>query len=470
MAFPKGFLWGGAVAANQVEGAWDADGKGDSVADHFVMGKDGKFKTFTPEIDPDRRYPTHLGIDAYHHYEQDIALMAQMGFKVLRLSINWTRIFPEGDEEEPNEAGLAFYDHVVDCCLSHGIEPLVTLCHYEIPYHLVETYNGFASKRVIDLFCRYAEVVMLRLKGRVRRWLTFNELNAGMLPFMSLSVTGVREGSGEQEMFQGLHNALVASARTVELAHQIDPANQVGCMITQMTSYPLTCDPDDMMEFLQSNQQMNFLVGDVQVLGSYPYYAKTLLRNRGIKLDIASGELEQLARGTVDFYSFSYYESKCVSAKKVNDMVGGNIVGGARNPYLKASEWGWQIDPVGLRYTLNLLYDRYHVPLMVVENGLGARDVMEPDGSVHDPYRIEYLREHIHAMDQALADGVDLIGYTAWGCIDLVSNGTLQMSKRYGLIYVDLDDEGQGSLERTPKDSFWWYKRVIEHNGLGFEE
>lgn len=466
MTFPKGFLWGGAVAANQVEGAWREDGKGESVSDHFIAGSTGKFKTFTKTIDPEAYYPTHVAIDGYHRYEEDIALFAEMGFNVLRFSINWARIFPLGDEEEPNEAGLAYYDRVIDCCLSHGIEPLVTLSHYEIPFHLVEKYNGFAHRQTIELFCRYAECVMRRYRGRVTKWLTFNELNAGLLPFMSVSVTGVAEGSTEREVIQGVHNAMVASARVVAAAHRIDPDNQVGCMLTQMTSYPLTCAPEDMMEWLRSNQQMNFLVGDVQVLGSYPYYAETLFKQRGIELDRTPDDAAWLEKGTVDFCSFSYYESKCVTAGDDGDLVGGNIVGGVKNPYLKASEWGWQIDPIGLRYTLNLLYDRYHVPLMVVENGLGAKDVLEADGSVHDPYRIEYLREHIRAMGQAIDDGVDLIGYTAWGCIDLVSNGTGQMSKRYGFIYVDRNDDGTGSLKRYRKDSFAWYRQVIEANGL----
>lgn len=466
MTFPKDFLWGGAVAANQVEGAWLEDGKKDSVADHFKAGSTGKFKTFTDDIDPDAFYPTHNAIDAYHHYEEDIALFAEMGFKTLRFSIAWSRIFPTGVEDRPNEAGLAYYDRVIDCCLAHGIEPLITLSHYEIPYHLVKAYNGFASKETIEHFCRYVACVMERYKGRVTRWLTFNELNAGILPFMAVSVTGVREGSSMQEVFQGLHNALVASARAVDLGHKIDAANKIGCMITQMTSYPLTCDPNDVMEWLLQNQQLNYLVGDVQVKGSYPYYAENLFKKQGIELERTPEELEELHRGVVDFYSFSYYESKCVSSKETTEMVGGNIVGGAKNPYLEASEWGWQIDAIGLRYTLNMLYDRYGIPLMVVENGLGAQDEIDADGQVHDLYRIDYLREHITAMEAAIDDGVDLIGYTAWGCIDLISNGTGQMSKRYGFIYVDLDDEGNGSLERSRKDSFYWYKDVIAQNGL----
>ena len=470
MSFPEGFLWGGAVAANQVEGAWDEGGKGPSVADMFAAPvRPGAFKELTPELDPLRRYPTHDAIDAYHRFEEDIALFAEMGFKALRLSIAWSRIFPQGDEAEPNECGLAFYDRVFDCLAAHGIEPVVTLSHYEMPYHLVEAYNGFADKRVIGYFMRYAITVMERYRGRVHLWLTFNELNAGAFPFMSVSVTGVREGSSEQERYQGLHNALVASARVMAAAHRIDPANKVGCMITQITVYPLTPDPADMVAWIRYNQLNNYLVGDVQVKGAYPYFAERYFTERGIVLDRTADELRDLAVGCVDFYAFSYYESKCVTSHASTDEVAGNLLGGQANPYLKASAWGWQIDPVGLRYTLHTLYDRYHIPLMVVENGLGAVDEVADDGAVHDPYRIAYLRAHIAEMGRAIDEGVDVIGYTAWGCIDLVSNSTLQMKKRYGLIYVDRHDDGTGSYARQRKDSFFWYRDVIASNGQNVE-
>ncbi|HIU03869.1 MAG TPA: family 1 glycosylhydrolase [Candidatus Coprousia avicola] len=470
MAFPEHFLWGGAVSASQVEGAWDEGGKGPSVSDMFAASATpGAFKEFLPDLPADRRYPTHTGIDAYHRYPEDIALFAEMGFKVLRLSINWSRIFPHGDDAEPNEAGLTFYDRVFDCCLEHGIEPLVTLSHYEMPYHLVESYNGFASRKVVDCFVRYAETVIRRYHVKVRRWLTFNELNAGAFFFMSLNATGVLPQSSAETRWQALHNAMVASARTVQLAHQIDPGLQVGCMITQMTAYPFTCDPADMLEYVRYNQLNNYLVGDVMVRGSYPYYAEAYFKRSHFNLERSAQDLADLSAGTVDFYTFSYYDSKCVTTHEGEGTVGGNILDGVKNPYLQESAWGWQIDPIGLRYTLNTLYDRYRIPLMVVENGLGAEDVVESDGSVHDPYRIEYLRAHIAEMERAIEDGVDLLGYTAWGCIDLVSCSTVEMRKRYGFIYVDRHDDDSGTYKRLRKDSFDWYRNVIAANGLGFE-
>lgn len=470
MSFPNGFLWGGALSANQCEGAWDAGGKGPCVCDCYVMGGNGSFKRFSPRQEQGENHPTHRGNDFYHRYAEDIALMAEMGFKVLRLSINWARIFPNGDDANPNEEGLAFYDRVFDECLANGIEPLVTLSHYEVPLNVMETYHGFANREVIDLFCRYVDVVVRRYGDRVHRWLTFNELNAGIYPFMCDSSLGVPLGADGQTRWQAMHNALVASARAVTLIHAYDPKSSVGCMITQQTSYPLTCRPEDVVECLHFNQENNFLVGDVQVFGCYPPYAERVFAEQGVTLDISKEDLRDLAAGKVDFYSFSYYESKCVSAASGCSQTGGNILGGAKNPHLKTSEWGWQIDPVGLRYTLELLYDRYRIPLFVVENGLGARDSLEPDGLVHDSYRIEYLRQHIMEMGKAIDEGVDLLGYTAWGCIDIISFSTLEMSKRYGLVYVDADDQGRGSYDRFRKDSFLWYGRVIASNGLSINE
>ena len=470
MGFPEEFMWGGAIAAHQAEGAWDEDGKGPSVADRYAAGGNGAFKRFTAVDEPGARYPFRRGVDLYHHLEEDLDLFAEMGFTVFRTSIAWSRVFPQGDEVEPNEAGLAFYDRMFDLCRERGIEPLVTLSHCEMPYHLVEAYGGFADRRVIDYFCRFAATVMRRYKGKVRLWLTFNELNAAAFPFMSMTQLGVPEGLGatQQQRWQAVHYALVASARTVRLAHEIDPDNRVGCMITQQTIYPLTCRPEDMMELIACNQQNDFLVGDVQVFGHYPYYAERLFERQGIQLERTGQDLAELAAGTVDFYSFSYYESKCVTAGDEGSSISGNILAGVKNPYLQASAWGWQIDPVGLRYTLNLLYDRYRIPLMVVENGLGAVDEMvEEDGElrIHDPYRIDYLRRHVAEMAKAVDDGVDLMGYTSWGPIDLVSLSTGEYKKRYGYVYVECDNEGVGPMTRHRKDSFWWYQRCIASNG-----
>lgn len=467
MTFPTNFLWGGATAANQCEGAWDLDGKGASIPDHMMGGSLHKQREFTKEIDLDKYYPSHSGIDFYHHYKEDIALFAEMGFKVFRLSIAWSRIFPNGDDAEPNEAGLAFYDRVFDECAKHGIEPLVTISHFELPYHLGEKYNGFADRRTIDFYVNFAETIFNRYKNKVKYWLTFNEINFGTLPFGGRSLLGIIDGKDdEQRRYQALHNMFVASARTVKLGHQINPDFQIGCMLAYITMYPLTCAPADVLACQQMNQKLNWFCGDVHVKGEYPFYMENYFNQHGITLERSPEDLKEIKEGTVDFYTFSYYMTTCIAAEAENgDRTGGNLFGGMKNPYLATSEWGWQIDPVGLRYTLNQLYDRYQIPLMVVENGLGAVDEVEADGAIHDEYRIDYLRQHVLEMDKALEDGVDLIGYTSWGCIDLVSGGTGEMAKRYGFIYVDKDDVGAGSLKRSKKDSFDWYKQVIATNG-----
>ncbi|MBR3020033.1 MAG: family 1 glycosylhydrolase [Clostridia bacterium] len=468
------FLWGGATAANQFEGAWDVDGKGPSVSDMCTNGTNTTPKWVTRTIRPDRLYPSHEAIDFYHHYEEDIVLFAEMGFKVFRLSINWTRIFPTGMEEEPNEAGLAFYDRVFDCCKKHGIEPLVTLSHYELPFALVEKYNGWADRAVIDCFMRYCKAVFDRYQHKVKYWLTFNEINMGCMPFGNVMSTGTFRGfegsvfavpDDPQVRYQALHHMFVASARCVIYAHAHYPEFKMGCMIAFTTSYPLTPDPDDVLANQQSMNLANWLCGDVQVRGAYPYFARRFFDENGVKLNITDGDRDELRRGTVDFYTFSYYASRCVTTHKDGAASGGNVFGGAKNPYLKASDWGWPIDAKGLRYALNEIYARYRLPMMIVENGLGAFDEKGPDGKIHDGYRIAYLRAHIEQMKEAVKDGVDLMGYTPWGCIDLVSASTGEMAKRYGFIYVNKFDDGTGDLTRERKDSFDWYKKVIASNG-----
>jgi len=474
LSFPPGFLWGGATAANQCEGAWQVDGKGESIQDHLTAGSLTTKRVFTWDIEPDKYYPSHDAIDFYHHYKEDIALFGEMGFKVFRLSINWSRIFPNGDEAEPNEAGLAFYDRVFDECHKYGIEPLVTLSHFELPLHLVEKYQGFADRRTIDFFLNYCRAVFTRYKDKVKYWLTFNEINFATIPLGNGPVLGIVDKKTTdimhpvddlQRRYQALHHVFVASAKAVKLAHEINPDMMVGNMVAYLTTYPFTPAPEDMLLFQNQTRKMSWFCGDVQVKGEYPYYMENYFQKNGIKIHFEPGDAEILKEGVVDFYTFSYYQTNCVTAGGTTlDQVGGNIHGGVKNPHLEVSEWGWQIDPVGLRYTLNEIYDRYHVPIMVVENGLGAEDKVEADGSIHDPYRIEYLRLHIIEMAKAIADGVDLIGYTSWGCIDLVSAGTGEMKKRYGYIYVDRDNFGNGSLARSRKDSFFWYKDVIATN------
>ncbi|MCR5295428.1 MAG: glycoside hydrolase family 1 protein [Lachnospiraceae bacterium] len=468
------FLWGGAVAANQCEGAWDLDGKGPSVSDMCTNGSHKVPKRVTAVIEPDTLYPSHEAIDFYHHYKEDIALFAEMGFKTFRTSINWTRIFPTGMEDTPNEKGLAFYEDMFKECKKYGIEPLVTISHYELPFALVEKYNGWEGRELIDYYMNYCKTIFARYEGLVKYWLTFNEINCGMSTFGSILSTGTFKGySGSMfdvpdrpaERIQALHHMFVASAKAVKYAHENYPDYKLGCMIAFSASYPYTCSPDDVIKNQYEMRKSNWYCGDVHVRGAYPAFAKSIWKQMGGAPKMEEGDEAILLEGKVDFYSFSYYVSSCVTADPEKLKGGGNLFMGVPNPYLKASDWGWQIDPQGLRYTLNELYDRYRIPLMVVENGLGAFDKIEEDGSINDDYRIDYLREHIRQMELAVEDGVDLMGYTPWGCIDLVSASTGEMAKRYGFIYVEKYDDGTGSLARRKKKSFDWYKKVIASNG-----
>ena len=472
--FRDDFLWGGATAANQYEGAWDVDGKGPSVSDMCTNGSHTTPKRITPVFEEGTLYPSREATDFYHHYKEDIALFAEMGFKTFRMSINWTRIFPTGMEEKPNEKGLEFYDKVFDECLKYGIEPLVTISHYELPYALVEKYNGWEGREVIDCYVRYCEAIFERYQNKVKYWLTFNEINSGTMPMGAVLSLGTIKGySGPitevpdrpQERFQALHHQFVASAKAVKLAHEKYPQFKMGNMSLFATAYPFTCNPDDVIATQKMMQITNWYCADVQVRGAYPYYAKRFWEENGINIKMEDGDLELLKEGTVDFFTFSYYMTNCVSTDPAQQKTDGNFMGGTKNPYLESSDWGWQIDPKGLRYTLNEIYGRYQIPVMVVENGLGAYDKKEEDGSINDDYRIEYLRKHIEQMREAVKDGVDLMGYTPWGCIDLVSASTGEMAKRYGFIYVEKYDDGTGDLSRKKKKSFDWYKKVIRTNG-----
>ncbi|MEE3488501.1 MAG: 6-phospho-beta-glucosidase [Bulleidia sp.] len=474
MPFRKDFLWGGATAANQVEGGYNEGGKGLSDADMLTNGTHQSPRKITKETLDGCYYPNRTASDFYHHYKEDIALMGEMGFKAYRMSIAWSRIYPTGEENEPNEEGLAFYDKVFDELKKNGIEPIVTLSHYEMPLYLTEKYNGWADRRVIDLFVKYACTVFTRYKDKVKYWLTFNEINCATLSLGNYMSLGIRnEGTEDflkqvdvpQVRYQALHHQLVASARTVILGHEINPDFRIGNMIAMMPVYPLTCNPMDMLKAQEDWRVHQWYCADVQCRGEYGYYCEPFWKENNIALDITEEDREVLKKGTVDFYSFSYYQTNCVSTDKAADSAG-NLLAGVKNPYLKTSAWGWQIDPEGLRFTLNEIYSRYGLPMIIVENGLGARDVLTEDKRVHDDYRIDYLRQHISAMKDAVEkDHVDLLGYTMWGCIDLVSASTGEMAKRYGFIYVDSDDYGNGTFSRYRKDSFWWYKKCIASNG-----
>ena len=477
MGFPKGFLWGGATAANQFEGGWLEDGKGASVPDHIRGGTVSTPRLWDKEIDENIYYPSHEATDFYHHYKEDIALYGEMGFKCYRMSINWARIYPTGMEETPNQKGLDFYHNVFAECKKYNIEPLVTISHYELPWGLSEKYNGWAGREVIDCYVRYAKTLFTEFKNEVTLWLTFNEINIGANSFgriMSLGMQGddhapmfkMNETDEEKsERFTALHHQFVASALAVQAGHEINPENKIGCMIAGSMTYPFTCNPLDVKDAQNKMNMSNWFCGDVQVRGHYPYYAKRFFKDNNIVVKMEEGDEDILKKGTVDFYSFSYYMSSCASVDPDALKSAGNMFTGIKNPYLKASDWGWQIDPEGLRIYLNEVYGRYEVPLMIVENGLGANDERSEDGKFHDDYRINYLRDHIKAMEQAVEDGVDLMGYTMWGCTDLVSASTGEMKKRYGFVYVDRDNDGNGDMHRERKDSFYWYKKVCESNG-----
>lgn len=461
--FPDHFLWGGATAANQIEGAYDEDGKGLSVQDVMPRG------ISAPRSD--RPTPDNLklvGIDHYHRYAEDIALFAEMGFGVYRFSIAWSRIFPNGDDAEPNEAGLAFYDRVLDELEKHGIQPLVTISHYETPLHLAEAYAGWTNRELIGFYERYARTLFERFGSRVKYWLTFNEINSLLhAPFMSGGIPIPEGGVPEQQLYQAMHHELVASARATRIAREVAPEAKVGCMVLSMPIYPLTPSPDDARAVMDADHG-NLVYGDVHTRGAYPGYFLRTLREKGIELEITDADRDDLTN-TVDFVSFSYYMSIAETADPAKRAEGeGNIMGGVSNPTLEASEWGWQIDPVGLRLVLNQFWDRWQKPLFIVENGLGARDqLVEIDGekTVVDDYRIAYLNDHLVQVGEALEDGVDVLGYTSWGCIDIVSASTAQLSKRYGFIYVDRNDDGTGTLDRYRKKSFGWYADVIRSNG-----
>ncbi|NCH60844.1 glycoside hydrolase family 1 protein [Cronobacter dublinensis] len=456
--FPHGFLWGGAIAANQVEGAYLTDGKGLSTSDVQPQGILGP----VVERVPGDSGIKDVAIDFYHRYPEDIALFAEMGFSCLRVSIAWTRIFPNGDEREPNDAGLAFYDRLFDELAAHNITPLVTLSHYEMPWGLVTQYGGWGNRETIAFFERYARTVFTRYQHKVKRWLTFNEINMSL--HAPMTGVGLPEDSSQAQIYQAIHHQLVASALAVKACHEIIPDAKIGNMLLGGLMYPLSCKPDDVFAALQENRTWQFF-GDVQCRGAYPGYMLRWFRDNHITLNITEEDRAAL-RSTVDFISFSYYMTGCVTTDEaLNQQARGNILNMVPNPHLQSSEWGWQIDPVGLRTLLNVLWDRYQKPLFIVENGLGAKDRVEADGSINDDYRIDYLKDHLVQVREAIDDGVEVMGYTSWGPIDLVSASKAELSKRYGFIYVDRHDDGSGTLARRRKKSFDWYKAVIASNG-----
>ena len=461
----KDFLWGGATAANQFEGGYNEGGRGLATSDTktngsltrkrkhsfldennqivYLHGSDYIPQNYQSIIDENMYYPSHKAVDFYHHYQEDIALMAEMGFQCFRMSISWTRIFPRGDEETPNEEGLKFYDKVFDECLKYGIQPVVTLNHFDMPLYLADEKNGWLSRETVTYFLRYCETVFQRYKGKVKHWMTFNEINL----LRGYDTLGVHE-MNQQRYYQAMHHIFIASALAVKKGHEIDPENQIGMMLANILTYPETCNPKDVELELNVSRRLKYFFSDVQCRGYYPSYVLKLLERENIVIKKEAHDDDILKEGCVDYIGFSYYNSGVVTTRQDAKATLGNGVKMAENPYLQESEWKWPIDPIGLRISLNILWDRYQKPLFIVENGLGAKDDVETDESIHDDYRIAYMRDHIIEMKKAVEeDGVDLIGYTPWGCIDLVSAGTGEMKKRYGMVYVDMDDEGNGSLK-----------------------
>ena len=489
MSFKKGFFWGGATAANQHEGGWNEGGRGPALTDYTTGGsvkerrkvtwEDAKGKIHvTNQIPfddslpkgavryataPGYLYPNREATDFYHHWKEDIALMAEIGFKMFRMSISWSRIYPTGEDEKPNAEGVEFYRNVFKELRAHNIEPLVTIHHFDTPLALVEKYGDWQDRKYVDLFVKYCETIFTEYKGLVKYWLTFNEINntLSVAEFLGDAFTD----EDYKKRLQHLHYQFVASAKAVKLGHSIDSENMIGCMLSGAINYPHTDDPADILLCLHKMQDNFFYCGDVQVFGEYSPFAKRMWNTHHVSgLDITDEDLAILKEGTVDMFTYSYYMTNDVTTHEVKDLAAGNYAAGVRNPYLTYSDWGWALDPTGMQYSLEMIYDRYRIPLMIVENGLGAFDTVE-DGQVHDDYRIDYYIPHIEAMGRAIDNGVELIGYTTWGCVDVVSAGTGEMRKRYGFIYVDKHDDGTGDMHRFIKDSGYWYKKVIASNG-----
>ena len=463
MGFPKNFLWGGAIAANQAEGAYNEDGKGLSIADVLEVGKN-RFTDVSLKVEEGKHYPSHEAIDFYHTYKEDIKELSELGMKCFRTSIAWSRIFPNGDEKEPNEKGLQFYDDLFDELLKYGMEPVVTISHFETPLNLITEYGGWKNRKLVDFYTNYCNVIFNRYKNKVKYWMTFNEINhAHTLPLIAAAIVVNEDENKLQDIYQASHNMLVASAKAVIMGHDINKDFKIGCMLSLSPIYPATCKPEDVFESYQLRRRSLFY-SDIQMLGEYPSYFDRIAKENNINVVMEDGDKEILKKGTCDYLGFSYYRSSLHEAgMKILGNTGGLL--GKKNPYLKESKWGWPIDPLGLRYVCNELTDRYHKPLFIVENGLGTSDEITEDGKIHDDERMEYLRQHVMMMKEAIEDGTDLIGYTWWGPIDIVSAGTGEMKKRYGFVYVDKNNEGTGTLKRIRKDSYDYYKQIIQSNG-----
>lgn len=479
--FPEKFLWGGALSSNQSEGNYLADGKSMTVADMAYFDPNTDFKKLMmSQLEVTREgiekaksatdvtyYPKRRGIDFYHTYKEDLALLKEMGFKAFRYSFAWSRIFPDVKAENPNQKGLDFYDRVIDECLRLGMEPVITILHADLPLQIIEEYKGWANREVVDLYVKYAKTVLEHFKGRVKYWIPFNEISVDLaVPSRKMGVLKEDYSDYMNATYQALHHEFVASAKVTQLAHEIDPQNKIITMTSYGPIYPYSCNPDDVMLSLLSQQKNSLFFYDVLLRGSYPHYALKMFEDKGIQLKMAEDDLKLLNQNTSDVIGFSYYNSTVMSSEPSQlEKTAGNFMNAAKNPYLKSNEWGWTIDPVGLRYSLNYLYQMYQKPLIILESGSGFYEVLDENETLHDPYRIEYFKQHILELKKAVEDGVDVIGYITWSPIDVVAASTGQMAKRYGFIYVDQDDLGNGTKKRYRKDSFYWYQHVILTNG-----
>jgi 6-phospho-beta-glucosidase len=476
--FPKDFLWGGAIAANQAEGAWREDGKGISVADvnrlkeELPLEKRYNRDLSTEDVrqalaDTEATYPKRFGIDFYRTYKDDLKLLAGTGMNAFRTSINWARIFPNGDDEKPNEAGLKFYDSLIDEIIKNNMRPLITISHYEFPINLALNYNGWYDRRLIEFFTRFCEVVFERYKDKVLDWILVNQVN--LIKFESFNHLGVPSDKVTnllEAKYQAVHNELVACGRAIRIAKKINPHFNIGNMIYDDISYAASCKPEDVLATCKRNQ-MEYFFSDIAIRGSYPGYALRYFDENNIHIEFGKDDEADL-QNTIDFLAISYYYTMISDAQSVNQKDEPEIASHNNeypNPHIKQSAWGWGIDPIGMRIKLNYFWDRYQIPIVIAENGIGCFDKVEADGSVHDPYRIEYLRAHIEQLKEAIKDGVKITAYHPWGPIDIVSASSSEMDKRYGFIYVDLDNHGKGSGKRILKDSYHWYKEVVASNG-----
>lgn len=465
-SFFREFLWGASTSAFQVEGAYDEKGKGLTTADIRSFKKS------------DIMADTKVAMDFYHHWEEDLKLLKEMGAKAYRFSISWARILPNGDDEKPNEEGLVFYENIINRLMEYKIEPIVTLYHFDLPYALVKKHNGWASRSCIDAFVRYANIVFERYKGKVKFWLTINEQN---ILAVNPSMMGI-EAETVQESFKlcatGYYHMFLANAKVINLCHEKIPGAKIGPAVSYPTIFSMTPKSSDQIAADNAQKYMAQSALDIYIHGAYPEYYLTMLRKNHMEPHFLEGDQELLKSAKPDYIGLNWYVSMAGRApeKKVETELKNVDKGQASyeemtgampfefemcdNPYTPYNEWHWNYDPVAFRFALRKFEDMYHMPCLITENGCGHRDEIE-EGSVHDTYRIEYLKQHIEQMKLAIEeDGVQVFGYCPWSFLDVLSSSD-GVAKRYGLVYVDRDEFDLKHLKRIPKDSYYWYRDRI---------